>query len=660
MDHKFEEFKRRSISSLKTSADMAHLLVMGFIASIYTNMIPITDCSFLFSKYMPDRIGEEYISFCESSRYLSFYAVLWICFSFIRILFISSKQQAGPILKSLGLKIEQQDGSPPDFAFAARYVFFEWLPVHLLTLYFLTGLTAVTNLYEHGIIGCLAMTAHLVWTAPYIFKRQGKNLQETMTNARLVFLPQKAEKIEKKFHSWWQDKFFYVEHYSGRILYIVLLILFVLPAIQILRTPKLNPEYERVLYANRQPVWEDNLYFAIAGLSAPADVEDYYAYGRAITRENFKNYERLKKLSKISYPYEIPEDMDSGIKRRKDQELDINENEWEYGSLSSCYFSASSYPDDTEVCITKQNAQLYISENQIIWDRFNNLPDYPVYNIPPQLLGGDSFISNMIPLARLKISHIITLAEEGKTQQAFHEWNKYWNLYLAMGEAKETMVYKAFILVNASLHLRGLNHLLYISPELAETHSAEITKALTPQKEILFRADHMLSDDMGLQEPGMLGMIGNVNAIRNDTFECFLNSERIARLPASKYPFKKKPELCRQAEMDIYDSLLYSLSKPGFYISNIVMELIIPSSLKGLELVDNSKELHFRMRMYLLGVEILKNNIAIENIPAFIAASPKELQNPVTRKPFEWDAETKSLFYISPRNDRKIKFYLNL
>lgn len=67
-----------------------------------------------------------------------------------------------------------------------------------------------------------------------------------------------------------------------------------------------------------------------------------------------------------------------------------------------------------------------------------------------------------------------------------------------------------------------------------------------------------------------------------------------------------------------------------------------------------------QMRMALLATQILDQNVPLDNISAFIASVSPELQNPITRKPFEWDADTKSLYFVRPDSGAEVKFSLNL
>jgi hypothetical protein len=651
MNENFDKFYSRMLVSTKAGADILNWLGIGIFVSLVYHLIPAPDCLLSLSH---DEIGlqQTYASMCEGRYSARISAMAWIGFSLLRVFFLVSKWEAGPILKSSGLKIEKQNGESVTLGFAARYALLEWLPFHMLSLYILIFGMPI-NLYGAGKAVTLALAAQLIWLAPVIFKYRGNNISEFLTKGRVVFDSKKMAKVEKIYQGKWRMKFWNAEFYLENIIYVLVAAFFVFTALQVLRPQSINPDYEHVLYADQEPVWENNVYFTIEGLTAPADIKDVYAYGRAKALQNFQDYETLKKLAHLPYVYEIPANLGDLPPIREAQELKFDSKGWKD---LSCLFSLS--PAKDAECATKQDFQSYIRANKIIWDRFNALPAYSVYRIPPQQLGGAHI--NYISLGRLKAAQIIELAENGDSERAFLEWDKYWKLYRSMAGAHGTIVFKAIIAITLKDHLKAFEKLLYLHPDLAKNH-AEIAEALTPIGNALFRTNHMLADDVSLLEPTFLGFLGNINAVRNDLYDCILSFEKRAQLPVDEYPFGERPKLCRLSDRDLTESMfIYPFTRPGYFMSNMVESLLIGGTLKGEDLIGSMKLQDVYLRMTLLATEILGQDIAADNVPAFIASVPAELQNPLTQKPFEWDAQKKVLFFIKPGSNAKTEFRLNL
>ncbi len=647
----FNKFRKQMLVSTKAGADLLSWFAIGFFVSFLYKFVNARKCPFPVSR---DEFGIQDACFaiCEGGYSYQLSAMAWVGFSILRIFFLASPWQAGPILKLCGLKIEGRDKKTVTLGFAARYALLEWLPFHILSLYVLLfGMPA--NLYAMGSVTAFVIAAQLFWLAPVILKYHGLNISQFLTGGDVAFDAAKAKKIETIYQGEWKTKFKRAAFYIGNFVYVIITVFFTFVSFQVLRVPNINPEYERLLYANREPVWENNIYFAMEGLTAPANVTDTYAYGHARGLQRFKDYEVLKKLAHIPYAYEIPKDTNLPA-IHEDQELKFNSEGWKD---LSCLFSMS--PPSGDLCATKQDFQSYIQANQTIWDRFNALPDYSLYRVPPQQLGGKSI--NYINLENLKAAQIIDIAENGDPEKAFQEWDKYMKLYRSMAGAQETMLFKARISIAILRHLSAFEKLLYLHPELAKSHAAEISVDLKPDGDDLFRTAHMLSDDIGVIEPILLGSFGNVNAIRNDLYDCILSFQKLANLPAHQFFYGQKEKLCRLDDTSsVEGDIAYAFAQPGYFITNIMQTLLVGGTLTGRELVGSMKSFDIRLRMTSLAVEILKQDVSKENIPDFLSSAPVELQNPITQKPFEWDANTQSLFFVRPGTDTKVEFRLNL
>jgi hypothetical protein len=658
MDDDFVSFCKRKLVSTKAHADFENWFAIGLFVSFLSYVLPAPDCSIpaLHSKFLSQN---NLLSFCQDSHDDRYLAMAWIGLSLLRIVLLASPWRAGPILRLRGLQIERASGRPVNIGFAARYALLEWLPVHILSIYVLIFGIA-PDLYSIGSAIMLPVAAQLVWLAPAVFKYGGRNMAEFLTGGSVRFTSAKLEKIEKSYIKNRGRPFWIAASClgkSGGPIYAVITIFFIFISIQILRAPDINPEYERLLYANRDPVWENNAYFAIEGLIAPADVEDSYAYGRAKALQTFSDYETLKKLAHIPYAYPVPAETGDQPKIREDRELKLESDKWKN---LSCLFSVSPPPMDNDPCATWQDFQSYIQSNRTIWNRFNALPDYPLYRVVPPHPGDRGAIS-LMGVARLKAAQIADLAENGESEKAYQEWSRCWKLYRLMADAPDTMISKVLIGIVIAEHLQTFEKLLYLKPDLARNHGAEIRTALAPVGNSLPAMGRALADDAASLEPIFLPEAGNFNAIRNDFYVCVVNFQKLAELPASKYPFGHEPELCRLSGPNSLSGMTaYSFMQPGYVISNVALTIMLTGTLKGSIPVRNAIVRDAQMRMALLATEILEQEVTVRDVPGFIASAPAELQNPITQKPFEWDARTKSIFLTRPDTKKRYEFHLNL
>jgi len=178
-----------------------------------------------------------------------------------------------------------------------------------------------------------------------------------------------------------------------------------------------------------------------------------------------------------------------------------------------CLYKLEKTEDETEKeCATFEDLSKFISENKIIWKRFNRAPDMgSVYVTPPMLVGGQ--MRSPLQLVQLKAASIIDIAKNGAPDQAMKEWLRYMKLYRMMAADRGPMVYKAVMGVSIGIQRQTLEKLLYMAPELATTYEAEITAALKNDGPI-FNDSLILADDWGLVEPFMHGTMGNANAVK--------------------------------------------------------------------------------------------------------------------------------------------------
>lgn len=650
MNEDFDKFYERKLWSARIGAEGATWFCAGLVTGLIAGLLPEASCP-ISAFYNEFDMGEIRQSLCESATINKVLPIVWLGLAGLRALCLASSRHTDPILSMENLKIEREDGQPITLMQTMLYALLEWLPIHFLSLYILIyGIKP--NLYDLGSAASLTLTAQALWLTPFITKTCKKNIPDTLTGIKTVFTDKGKGKVRQQFQKRKSRIFSTIGHHIDHTAQIIFVLLLIVISIQILRAPEINADYERLIYADNEPVWDNNIYFAITGLKAPANISNSTAYGHAKTLQNFKIYEELKAHADIPYPYPMPAEAPDASSLQKNQEISFKGENWKnFGCLTDPEYA-------TAECATENDVQSYINENRILWDRFNALPDNMPYYAIPRPMGTP--IDDFIKLALLKSAQIVILAKSGQSAESFNDWYKYMKLYRSMASARETLVFKAAIAIVLRNHINALQQLIYLHPDLASTRQEEISKALQPAGIKLFHEDRMNIDDIALVEPIFLSISGNVHAIRNDFYDCLAEMGAMAQLPARKFPFEDKDELLCAFAAKNQSYFKYPLIQPGYFVGNIVANLTYGGFIMNKSLAVSIKLVDVQMRMALLATQILDQNVPLDNISAFIASVSPELQNPITRKPFEWDADTKSLYFVRPDSGAEVKFSLNL
>ena len=647
-----ENIQSKILASAKAKADTLFYLGFLLLSAIIKPFIHVDFCTDAFNGGGSDAT-DIFVS-CGEENEFYLVALCWLCLSALRVFFLASRWQAGPCLHFEGLMIKRDSGKPVTLPYALKYVLIEWLPSHICALYFLTpnirmDLTFLNNL------AIIAVGAQTFWLTS-IVKYKNRNAVEYFSNSYVEFLPSKLKELEKKLAKkrWWTS---WGIQYS-KIYSMIFLLIFAFLIVQIIRTPSINPGYREALYANKQPVWENNGAFAVAGIFAPREIKDTYKYGLQKSLEAQRLQEKAKAIMRTGYSYPVPENLDTGLKVEPARELKINDSKWKD---LACLYSMGE--KGNKPCATPSDLNTYIQQNRLLWDRFNALPEFTFYNRPPYVYGFAG--SSWLRLSEMKAANIILQEKAGHVDLAFSQWLKYTKLYRVMAASKDNSVSKAIMMVVLGHNsIESLQTLLFLHPELAVKHKQEIQQSLFYSEGGLFNERTMLADDLGALEP-LMPALGNVAAINNMTFDCIHNYQLRTAMPVLEYYSENKKPLCDLAKpRDTKQQVFFYSLQPGSIFSNLVDGISIGGVLKGAELAGNAKMNEVKFRMVSIGVDILAQKIPAKNVPAYLAQLPQNSYNPLTQKPFDWDADKKELYFFRLNSDltpgRKEEFRLNL
>jgi hypothetical protein len=661
MDEKFDRYLVSHTRWTKFFCDTAilffALVLADFLLGFY---LSLASCIALEREFLAKAASSyEYLddfpyASCVIQNRLWLISIVLLIFILIRIPFLMFSRW--PILKLSGLILVRIDDKNWTPVTGLKYGLIDGLLI-ILGFFYLLLFGSPTTLFDMWVIITVFVLVDVIWRLPLGFGLDDKSLLEKISGVTVDVTEKKLNQIQKSYQNRFKRKFFhfFYNFYVGLI--ILSVGFFIFSFIQILRTPALNPAYNEALYGGIEPVWENNSYFAMEGVSAPEGVSDFYQYGLKKAAQNATFFSLLQERSGIDkkYIHDVPDLMDLPITIDESQALKINDSDWK--NLDCLY---DIHEQKNEECASFSDWKEYIQQNKIMWDRFNRVPDFgDVFEPTPQLIGGR--ITNIIPLAELKAAHIIYLAENGRTRMAMYEWARFMDLYREMAASRGGFIFKAMIAVIINQHYKALEKLLYNAPDLGKIYKAETIEVLKNDGPI-FRDPYMLSDDLGYIEP-IIPYFGNLNAIKNDFYECIVGFKALAETPHDVFPFTNNNiVVCPMHEEKgaLEEFVFYPIIKSGHFIPNATYALILGGMLKGHELIENFKIMQVRFRLAQLGVQILSNEITASEVESYIKSVPASLQNPITLQPFEWDNANQSVYFDHPDGNTRYEFRLNL
>lgn len=662
-DQKFLKFHDYVVWSNKTAAALVYFVGVTFLFSFWVFFFPadnscdqISDDFIIAAKDFTESTIDMHQIWCAKLSELHIWSISWVIAFCMRLAL--SVHRFFPLLNMVGIKPVNKDDTELSVFETLKFGVIEWAPIYLGAIYVVvTGVPE--NLFSQHVLLTLVLGAQFIVTYPFLYKSRRYNLSTILASVKFKADDKLQAKIKKKYNSKLNRFSFYIDqkihNFIVGISFLVIAFLFV----QLLRIPDLNPLYQEKLYGGYEPHWENNAYFAAEGLTAPENVEDFYAYGLKKAVIYFKEFEKSKARSGVSedYLYDIPQMDLNPIVINKEDDLKLNSVDWK--ELSCLYYFDHENPT-AEGCATFSDVKKYIEDNQLMWDRFNQIPAMGFdYYATPQFLGAD--MGAAFYLVDLKAAEIVMRAKNGQVEQAMTEWLSFTELYIDMLNSRASLVYKAQALINMTRHYSALEYLLSIEPQLAATFQDELISVLKDNLNYIGVSD-WLAQDIGSADIFLISYLGNVNAMQNEVLKCIQNFEALAQISPDKYPYasEDREPLCFWDDFDRSSSsfMSYPLLSPGSFRANLVYSLMMGGLLKGEELIASTKRYEAKLRMIQLGINILSDKPA--DIEEYIFDAQETFLNPITNKPYQWDAEKNSLYFESPVGNTPIYFHLNL
>ncbi len=674
MDIQFHKFYLTKIRYSKAICDLLCAVCIFTIAEVIGDLIPISWCVDNFAqeffkhskltggsveKFSPFySMMDDFNTLCVLDYREKLWQLFWVLLIPVRAICISSKLQAGPLLRMCGLYLTYFDNRTLNIVDGFKYVVIEWLPVYLGILYALIiGFTP--NLFNIWLYSSIVLGIQALWLAPVIFRFHNKNCVEILTGISVNATETNRNKLEMKFVESGVRQLNKLSIFMCFSTYLTLLGLFLFYWIQIIRVPSLLPDYQKTLYGGYELVWKDNSYFALNGLLAPKEVDNFYQYGLTKSYRVFLYFEAVKNFLGIQIAYDDPELRNTSQPSIPNNEIRFNSENWKQ---LECLFN-SELKNKNE-CASFSDYLHYIRHNKTIWQRFNKLPEsgFVYKNFPHSLYENRLYL---VDLTKLKATHIIYLLTQGENDAAMQEWLRYMAFYQAMSDVRGSVILKSINSVILNIHINTLETLLFRSPQFANRYFKEIGQSLKFQHNF-YKASFLMIDELGMYEVFMQKHLGNINALKNEYYACFKNYQAYVLLPLQTFPFGQTINYCPTGiirdRRGVQELFLYAITKPGYWKANMISDLLFSDiSLAPIsKVIEKMKVFQVKLKLAGLANEVLNKKINSENIGNYIQNVPINLQNPITQAPFLWDKDNKYLYFEHPITKNKVTFSLNI
>jgi hypothetical protein len=673
--NKFELEKK----NLKTGALVTELAViivaimaMHVLMELRVIHLPISSCNLPI--YKPEVVGttdsldmgdswdDIADTVCKVNTFAKMVGYIGFPYLLLCALMIASPLKRTPTMFYTGTYLLNEKGEKPQFHEALKLVLFSLglLPIYVAYAYFFYHDFAVT-MHQLFNMSFLFGGAGAFFLFLEVFRKSDLTADEQASGLRYHLIEKKEEGLKKRNEKrvkWYNKPAYSVVGY--KVVVTLRFLIFGFFAINVMREVGPPKDYNEIIYKRPATVWKDNAYFALAGLDAPADVQNFYEFGRQEVIYHSGRYTRFKKEIGVPYVDDVPE---SDFSLKPD---DISERlAFDDGGLElwGCFNNIAENLS-LEDCSDKDKILELINANSQVWERFCTLPDYSVFSLPDKSLEEDFYSgSEFIDLARLNVIYILDLQAQGRSAQAMEEWLRYMDLYLKIINEPSNMVEKAVFLVVLGIQYHALEPLLYNDPGLVISYGDRVQKLFDITDVNYFGAGDLLANDWRVLEPAMLSPTGVVHHHRKLLYKCVEENKTLASLPADEYFKMQDFELCHGIYGDIGDDMLTSVVSPGNPISNIIYYLVMGGVVKGGEIIANMYRFVADMKMATVAVELIRNDVAPEGVEDYLKTMPETYWNPITKSPFSWDEEKQQLYYFNPTDNKGTSvrsFHVNL
>jgi hypothetical protein len=600
---------------------------------------------------------ENVETFCQSNFIVHMGGYVLFVYILLAALCVASPIKATPVQYLVGHKMRlyagtyytNAKGEQPELHEAIRLILVSrhLFPWYLLYLYYMIY-DFKTSLYNGGGASWVILTLVIglrlyerFSSSKLLWDERFSGLRIHLTKDAIAQIDEQASKLYK-----WYNRISYKVEIFGERKQITQILIFVFLgffSFNFIRDVAPPTNYNEVVYSRPAPAWEDNAYFALAGLDAPEGVTDFYEYGRQRIIFHASRWAEYKKKIPVPYVHDVPTVEYNLFKPYEPVEkLGFDKQEIENWR---CLYNLDAKLN-MPTCPSMEDVLSLRQSNSTLWQRFQRLADNRVFSMPDHFVDTTYSSQDLIKLVNLHAVYLLDLQSKGYNEKAMQEWVKYMNLYKGMVSAHSVLVDKAIFLIVFKTHADVLETLIYNDPQIAVAYGDEIREAILIKDVSFFRAGQMIVDDWRGIEPLFIPTMGMSANQKRELISCFKENQKLAEWPAKGY-FKPRDDRICEAEFpnDLGDQMLKNLLESGNVITNIIHSLLMGGILKGEELIGNMHRNIADFQMANVAMELIRNEVRARDVSSYLNDMPKEYWNPITEEPFLWDEQNGWLYY---------------
>lgn len=429
----------------------------------------------------------------------------------------------------------------------------------------------------------------------------------------------------------------------------------------------LDPDFAAYMAGDSRPSYEQNGYLAFMGMDAPVGA-DPHTYGLdtflRIEKELEQSrmsiddlldsygaiYDSLETLAPSDAPGNAPPAEHKPVKPYVYDSGKESLSCWTATAIELIQWKKTAEGDVS--CMTEADLIRHLAEIDVLLGRYEILQKYPRFY---ELHSGMAFPEvDFIRMHEYYMARNTLLVRQGKSDVAMRYWLSNMKFIDTALADQQTIVLKAILNIMLSESLANLKLMIEIDPSLAQRYQDQIIAALSAglnvnRAEILkavFRSEYQMT-------VGFLDRMGDWTTIlffkKNATANILVAHYRdlidaAAQPPADLIKNMKLIEGKKQKHMSVGDGF-WGIADMLSY--NPMGKILIPPALMGEQItLQFPWRYNARRRMLILYVMARAQGVAVTDMPAFLAGSPVNLHDPFTQKPFAWDAERKTIYFI--------------
>ena len=253
----------------------------------------------------------------------------------------------------------------------------------------------------------------------------------------------------------------------------------------------------------------------------------------------------------------------------------------------------------------------------------------------------------LITINKLIAAEIELDMRRGRNELAYEKWRANYQFVARLNAADATWVGKAILLVIEGYTLSTVESIMRHAPALAVSHYEELIGLLRPgdleryNVPGIMRAEYALIDRI-FEKPAELQFWVHPTFNRNRFFRYSQDFLRAAHTPATELSTETQRIAAGYSPKWRLDYLRDPMNAAFFYVVLVHGQLETGQMLQQMYIHEGHR------RLLVLRVEVAKEKISDEAIPAFLQSASMSLRNPFTGGPMQWNSTDRVLYFDIP------------